>query len=554
MAVMINKTQNGMGILSVSVVTLRYVGSKMLKRHVYIILSALLLLGGCKDRDDDYNELLKDPAFAAALTRWQYTIDDQLSSLQSLISVFESNDYITDIAPAFKNGVEVGYRFTFLNRSPMTVTYKDPNKNFVGYSPLMSISQNNLVFYWMLDREWLLDDSKNKIPVTGSKGVIPKTVIGSDGYWYISSDAKATGAPPGADWINTAVKAADTKGSGRFIIADIDPSDPYFVKFTLSDDAWFNIPKHIPINIMYDNPGVFESGESRKLVFNIDGILPNENVDIEVADLSYNWKFSYDNPNKKNEITFTAPSAFTENNSFGEVSIAVKVGSRLNQLYRFNLVSNIYIGPAANEYGEIYYCKGDTVGIVYKKNNGEPGSGRVMSLDEGVGLYWYINMFNSMAEAYDDFDGFGNTCKALQNNSFIEGSFFSWLNEKNKILLGDNYDIMNSPSAWYIPAKEELNMLFLIMFGITDGQFERDAHTISINPEFFTVSVISSRAFNKMITYLGSSEITGEYWSSTEDVVYETNNVWFANVSYIGINTFKGGKSARKKVRAVLAY
>ena len=553
MAVRSNKFRNSMGVLSVCAVKLYYAGVKTFKRCVFIFLSALLLLGGCKDRNgDDYEELLKDPAFASSLTQWQFTIEDQLKALQGLISAFETSDYITEITPVLRGDVEIGYSIKFLKHASMTILYKIPSTNFAGHSPLISVHQNqsNFTFYWMLDHNWLLDNSGNRIPVTGSRGMIPRVVIGSDGYWYISPDAIATSAPPGTGWIETDVKAADAKGpKNNSLFTDIDISDPYFVRFILSDGTNFNIPKHIPVNVTYVNPGMFKPNESRKLVFNIDGILPGDNVDVIITDLPYNWKVSYDDPNKKNEITITAPSIFAPYDN--EMNVIVMIGSRFEQMYSLNLLSNIYIGPAANEVGEIYYYEGDTVGVVYKKNNGTPGSGRVVSLDEGDNLNWPSSFW--AIGAFDDFDGFNNT-SIVSIYVLEEGTIFNWLYKKNETQLGRSYDMRYDLDVWYIPSKEELKELGVIMIGLEYEQYERTNYSIYPKSGFIMAAMSNFNAFNQRITNLGGKEISGNYWSSTEGSGYGNYDSWRVTIRSIGIDFFDDSKHEKKKARAVLAY
>ena len=72
-----------------------------------------------------------------------------------------------------------------------------------GYTPKISAAKDeDGVYYWTLDGEWLLDASGQKIPVQGSNGadgedgadgVTPQFKI-EEGIWYVSYDG-------GAGWI-----------------------------------------------------------------------------------------------------------------------------------------------------------------------------------------------------------------------------------------------------------------------------------------------------------------------------------------------------------------
>ena len=147
-------------------------------------------------------------------------MNTNITSLQTIVDVLQSNDFITSIVEIKKDGKVVGYTITFGKHDPITIYHGQNGKDGQngqngadgkdGITPVIGVAQDtDGVYYWTLNGEWLLDDNGNKLPVSGKDGqngsdgkdgqdgadgkdgITPLLKI-ENGYWYISYDNGAT--------------------------------------------------------------------------------------------------------------------------------------------------------------------------------------------------------------------------------------------------------------------------------------------------------------------------------------------------------------------------
>ena len=225
-------------------------------------------------------------------------MNTNITSLQTIVSVLQSNDFITGIVEIKKNGEVIGYTITFGKHDPITIYHgqdgkdgqngtdgKDGQDGSSG-TPVIGVAQDtDGVYYWTLNGEWLLDDNGNKLPVSGKDGqngtngsngqdgqdgadgkdgadgqdgkdgITPQLKI-EDGYWYISYDngttwtqlGKATGedgkdganGEDGKDGQNGADGKDGQDGDSMFQSVTQDEN---YVYFTLADGTVIKIAK-----------------------------------------------------------------------------------------------------------------------------------------------------------------------------------------------------------------------------------------------------------------------------------------------------------------------
>ena len=161
-------------------------------------------------------------------------MNTNITSLQTIVDVLQSNDFITGVVEIKKDGEVIGYTITFGKHDPITIYHGQDGKdgadgkdgqdgqNGSANTPVIGVAQDiDGVYYWTLNGEWLLDDNGNKLPVSGKDGqngtngsngqdgadgedgkdgadgqdgkdgITPQLKI-EDGYWYISYDNGAT--------------------------------------------------------------------------------------------------------------------------------------------------------------------------------------------------------------------------------------------------------------------------------------------------------------------------------------------------------------------------
>ena len=217
-------------------------------------------------------------------------MNTNITSLQTIVSVLQSNDFITGIVEIKKNGEVIGYTITFGKHDPITIYHGQDGKNGAdgkdGITPVIGVAQDtDGVYYWTLNGEWVLDDNGNKLPVSGKDGqngtngsngqdgtdgkdgqdgedgqdgkdgITPQLKI-EEGYWYISYDngatwtqlGKATGedGKDGADGENgkDGQNGADGKdGQDGDSMFQSVTQDENYVYFTLADGTVIKIAK-----------------------------------------------------------------------------------------------------------------------------------------------------------------------------------------------------------------------------------------------------------------------------------------------------------------------
>lgn len=204
-------------------------------------------------------------------------MNTNISSLQTIVTALQQNDYVTNIAPITQNGTEVGYTITFSKSGSITIYHGKDGKDGSdgkngadgkdgkdGTTPVIGVKQDaDGVYYWTLNGEWLLNERGEKVKAVatdgkdgangedgtdgtngadgkdGKDGITPQLKI-EDGYWYISYDngnswtqvGKATGED-GQDGSTSVIES---------IFKEIK-QDENSIYLTLVDGTVISIPK-----------------------------------------------------------------------------------------------------------------------------------------------------------------------------------------------------------------------------------------------------------------------------------------------------------------------
>lgn len=217
---------------------------------------------GCSDEYDDSalrNDLNNLANRVAKLEEVCKQMNTNISSLQTIVTALQNNDYITGTTPFIKDDKEIGYTITFSKGNPITIYHgtdgEDGTNGEDGTTPVIGVKQDiDGLYYWTLNGDWLTDQTTgDKIKAQGNDGqhgsdgqdgedgITPKLKI-ENGYWFISYDdektwtklGKATGedGKDGEDGIN---------GDSMFSGVDCETSTDYVI-FTLSDGTQIKLP------------------------------------------------------------------------------------------------------------------------------------------------------------------------------------------------------------------------------------------------------------------------------------------------------------------------
>ena len=219
---------------------------------------------------------IKLPTWSAfeALKTLCNQMNTNISSLQTIVTALQNNDYITEITPVMQDGIEIGYTIRFNKSNPITIYHGKDGQNGTdgsdgkpgtdgqdGHTPVISVKQDtDGVYYWTLDGDWLTDDSGNKIKAEGTDGkdgndgqdgkpgtdgITPQFKI-EDKCWWISYDN-------GSNWTNVglATGADGQDGTDAVSIFKEITQDEDYIYFKLQNDSVISVPKHHPLSITF---------------------------------------------------------------------------------------------------------------------------------------------------------------------------------------------------------------------------------------------------------------------------------------------------------------
>ena len=300
-----------------------------MKTTIKLLTLALVLFATACNNDDEmdmlnslWRNVTQNEARIDALEKWCAQANTNISSLQTIVNVFESNDAITSITPVMEGGVEIGYTITFSNHDPITIYHGKDGKDGQngangqnGTSPIVGVAKyTDGVYYWTLNGEWLLDADGNKLPVSGKdgvngengqngsngqNGVTPQLKIEND-YWWISYDNGSTwtqlGKAKGEDGQNGAKGDKGDTGDKGDKGDKGDAGDSMFQSVTQdADNVYFTLADGTVIKIAKGNSssenriegqlnGVFSVSKYVKVNFSQGNLLYNPALDV--------WKFA----------------------------------------------------------------------------------------------------------------------------------------------------------------------------------------------------------------------------------------------------------------------
>ena len=229
----------------------------MKKLHLLLLSITLCLFSAC--HNDIWDAIDGLDSRVTKLEELCKEMNTNITSLQTIVSVLQSNDFITGIVEIKKNGEVIGYTITFGKHDPITIYHGQDGKdgadgkdgqdgqNGSANAPVIGVAQDtDGVYYWTLNGEWLLNDNGNKLPVSGKdgqngvNGTMPQLKI-EEGYWYVSYDNGVTwtqlGKATGEDG-----KKGDKGDIGDSMFQSVTQDENY-VYFTLADGTVIKIAK-----------------------------------------------------------------------------------------------------------------------------------------------------------------------------------------------------------------------------------------------------------------------------------------------------------------------
>ncbi len=164
-------------------------------------------------------------------------VNSNVSSLQTIVSALQSNDYVTGVVPQMDGNEVVGYILTFAKSG--TIVISNGTDGIDGTAPVIGVEEEDGTYYWTVDGEWMTDSNGDRIPATGrdgsegDDGMTPRLKI-ENGYWYVSYD-------DGQTWEQLGRATGEDGDDGDDFFQSVDTSNPDFVVITLKNGTSFSL-------------------------------------------------------------------------------------------------------------------------------------------------------------------------------------------------------------------------------------------------------------------------------------------------------------------------
>ena len=226
-----------------------------MRKRIYYLLLPLLLLSGCSKEYDDsaLNGRLDGlEERVEALEELCRQMNTNISSLQTIVTALQSNDYITNVSPVTSGGKTVGYTITFAKNGAITIYHGEDGKDAV--TPKLGVRQDtDGIYYWTLDGEWLTDDHGNKIQAQGGSDQesMPRLKI-ENGYWFVSYGESGSWQQLG--------KATGEDGDSMF--EKVEQDDEYVYITLAGETEAIAIPKKITLRIEFTEGAALQFAEN----------------------------------------------------------------------------------------------------------------------------------------------------------------------------------------------------------------------------------------------------------------------------------------------------
>ena len=312
--------------------TLTYLNNQCMKRFLSILLLSAIAFIACEKFDDSkiWDELRDHESRITKLEELCKQMNTNISSLQTIISALQENDYVTNVSPVTENGVEIGYTISFAKGKSITIYHgkdgkdgEDGEDGKDSYTPVIGVKQDNDGnWYWTLDGEWLLDSSGNKISAqnidseNASDAVVPQLKV-EDNFWYVSCDG-------GKNWSKIKEANGDTTGS----MFQYLKQDDMFVYFSLSDGTVIKLPLAGGLSIIFDSNDLVVMGvnSTREIGYEVESVIKEIVVEtVCSSDIKANAIADENNP-LKGKIKVTTGAAIDE---YSKVVVLVSNGEKV---------------------------------------------------------------------------------------------------------------------------------------------------------------------------------------------------------------------------------
>ncbi|MCQ2246488.1 MAG: PL29 family lyase N-terminal domain-containing protein [Bacteroidaceae bacterium] len=331
----------------------------------YFILLGIFFFSSCGSELYDYDEMTERidglEHRVDELEKWCAEVNTNLKSLKELADALAQNDMITSVTPVYKDGELIGYTISFIKSDPITIYQGKAGKD--GVTPVIGVKKDNDdIYYWTVDGEWLLDEQGNKVKAQGTDGVIgedgkdgedgitPQLKIEED-YWFVSYDN-------GESWEK--LEPAMESGTNVFKSVKVEEDQ---VTFTLIDGSQLVVPIYKEVEITFDTQ-FSEVGIAGGEVIRIPFKLKNatSNTFIYTSSASKYTAIVESQNTEGGVIVVTAPSVYVD----GCINVHIDNGNGYSSLKIVNFYEHKI--EFANGLDYVVAAEGATISVPLKTN------------------------------------------------------------------------------------------------------------------------------------------------------------------------------------------
>ena len=200
-----------------------------------VLLGLSLLVSSCYDDTEIRKQLEEYNAEIEKLVSMTSLMNDDIASLQAMLSALADSDFVTSITPKMNGEEIIGYTLTFAKGLSVTIY-----NSAYGEVPAIGVKQDtDGVWYWTIDGGWLYDENGDKVKavgrdgIDGKDGVTPQLKI-EDGHWFVSLDG-------GKTWEKETI--GDASGDLSSALFQEVTYDDEYVYITMGDGELLVIPR-----------------------------------------------------------------------------------------------------------------------------------------------------------------------------------------------------------------------------------------------------------------------------------------------------------------------
>ena len=189
-----------------------------MKKLLFLIMPALLLFAGCQYDDTEvWKEVERQKGLITDLTQKYENLNSEIGILRGLIDKAGSGVNVKSVKQTAD-----GYQIVFTDGSHIDIKNGAPGQDGTSPdAPVVSVkADEDGLYYWTVNGEWVLDASGNKLPVAGENGVTP-LIKYEDPDWMVSYDnGENWEAIPGAEGIGTGITVTTDEENAYFTLSD----------------------------------------------------------------------------------------------------------------------------------------------------------------------------------------------------------------------------------------------------------------------------------------------------------------------------------------------